>query len=204
MSISAPEPPRPEEPMISVARVGYMKPEVSSDEGKQKTPRFFWIIVYLVIMALVLARLPLVLRAVASQIPADAKAELGDERLVEFSTTVGGIMFVLMYAVIMMLYLLLAAFLDRRIIPTKPLFQGRWSVGMYFVIAALTTVPVHLVSLVTQLPDLHGVPGYYAYFPLVAVAALVAYRRHWWDFAVGKKILVVLTAVALPMLISFG
>ncbi|KHL01473.1 hypothetical protein [Sinomonas humi] len=204
MSISAPEPPRPEDPLISVARVGYMKPEASTDDGKQKTPRSFWIIAYILIMGLVVARLPLVLRDVASQIPADAKAELGDERLVAFSTTVGGIMFVLVYAVIMVLYLLLAAFLDRRIIPTKPLFRGRWRVGMYFMIAALTTIPVHLASVVAQVPDLHGVPGYYAYFPLVAVAALVGYRRHWWNFAPGKRVLVAATAVALPMLISFG
>lgn len=204
MSISAPEPPRPDEPLISVARVGHMKPETSSDEGKQKTPRFFWVIAYLVIMGLVLARLPLVLQAVASQIPADAKAELGDERLVTFSTTVGGVMFVLVFAVVMLLYLLLAAFLDRRIIPTKPLLRTKWRVGMYFVIAVLSTIPVHLASIVSQLPDLHGVPGYYAYFPLVAVSALLAYRRYWWGLAAGKKVLVMATAVALPLLISFG
>lgn len=204
MSISTPEPPRPEDPVISIARLGQMKPESSSDDGRQKTPRFLWVVAYFVIMGLVLARLPLVLRAVASQIPADAKAELGDERLVTFSTTVGGVMFVLVYAVVMALYLLLAAFLDRRIIPTKPLLRGKWRVGMYFVIAVLSTVPVHLTSVALQVPDLHSMPGYYAYFPLIATVALVSYRRHWSEFPLGKKVLVAVTAVALPSLISFG
>lgn len=204
MSTSTPEPPRPEDPVISVASVGYMKPETSLDDGRQKTPRLLWILTYFLIMALVLVRLPLVLRQAASQIPEDVKSEIGDDRLVSFSTTVGGIMFVLVYCVIIALYLLLAAFLDRRIIPTKPLLWGKWRVGMYFLIALLSTVPVHLASVIAQSPDLRGVPGYFACFPLVAVAALVGFRRHWLKLAGGKKVLVVLTAVALPTLISFG
>ncbi|MCH6468730.1 hypothetical protein [Sinomonas terrae] len=181
-----------------------MKPEERPDDGQQKTPRLLWVLAYLLIMALVLARLPLVLRQAASQIPEDVKAEIGDERLVNFSTTVGGIMFVLVYTVIIALYLLLAAFLDRRIILTKPVVWGKWRVGLYFVVAILSTVPVHLASVVTQYPDLRGVPGYYAYFPLVGVLALVAYRRYWWEFTVGRKVLAVATAVVLPLLISFG
>lgn len=179
-----------------------MKPETSTDDGKQKTPKSFWVLLYFVTLGLASARLPLVLESVAAQIPVQTKAELAEE-LVASSIAGAGVVFALAQAIVLVLYLLLAAFLDRRIIPTKPLLRGRWRVGMYFVIAALTTAPVHLASIAAQLPDLHVVPGYYAYFPLVAVAALVAYRRYWWEFAARKKVLVVATAVALPMLISF-
>lgn len=168
------------------------------------TPRFLWIGAYVVLMILVTLRLPLVNQHLRGQVPADVRAELSDDRLLSLSITVGTVLFILVYAVVVALYFSLSAFLDKRLVPGKALVGGRWYVGAFFVIPVLATIPVNLFSVAFGVMQPRDVPGYWFYFPLMAVVVLALFRRHWLGLPLGRKVLTVLSALGLSLVIALG
>lgn len=195
---------REPETVISVARVGKLRPEPSATREWVSTSRSLWVAGYILLMALVALRLPLTRKYLSANVPADVRSEIGDDRLLSLSMTVGTVLFFLVYAVIIALYFSLAGFLDKRVIPGKSVVAGRFTIGAFFVIAVLATIPVNLFSVVFSVIQPREVPGYWAYFPSVAVLALVLFYRHWREFSTGRKILVVLSAVGLSTIVAIG
>lgn len=189
--------------LITTNNVGRLAPASFSTDDPPGTTPGLWFIAYIVIMVLAAARIPTVLGEAASKIPEDVKSELGDERLLSLSTTVGGILFVLTYALVMALYLWLTAFLDKRLVRSKA-SVGRLKFGPFFAIAVLSTIPVHLVSFLTHIPDARSIPGFYMYFPVAVAAVLVAFRSHWSNLPGSRKIVVILVGAAVPLLAVLG
>ncbi|UVJ40129.1 hypothetical protein [Arthrobacter sp. CJ23] len=177
--------------------------EIPSYESAS-TSRALWITAYVVVMVLVALRLPLINQNLTSQVPADVRSELGDDRLLSLSMTVGTVLFFLLYAVIMCLFFSLAGVLDKRVIPGKTVIGGRWKIGAFFVVAVLATVPLNLVSVVFGLVQPRELPGYWLYFPAVALAVLFFFRRHWVGFSLSRLVLTVLSAVGLSTVVSLG
>ena len=195
---------RESETVISVATVGKLRPEPTKETLRVSTSRSLWIAGYIVVMALVAVRLPLTRQYLSTRVPDDVKAELGDDRLLQLSMTVGAVLFFLLYAVIIALYFSLAAFVDKRLIAGKWRLAGRFNVGAFFVIALLSTVPVNLFSVVFGVIQPRDIPGYWIYFPAMAILVLALFFRYWRHFPVGRKILVVLSAVCLSAIVAVG
>ncbi|UYY82469.1 hypothetical protein OIT41_05240 [Arthrobacter sp. YA7-1] len=195
---------RESETVISVARVGKLRPEPSSARGWVSTSRGLWIASYILLMVLVALRLPLTRKYLNANVPADVRSEIGDDRLLSLSMTVGTVMFFLLYAVIIALYFSLAAFLDKRVIPGKSVLAGRVNIGAFFVIAIFATIPVNLFSVLFGVIQPRDVPGFWAYFPSTALVALALFYRHWRGFSTGRKILVVLSAIGLSTIVAIG
>ncbi|MBT8161608.1 MULTISPECIES: hypothetical protein [Arthrobacter] len=195
---------RESETVINVATVGKLRPEPSRGPERIATSCLLWIAAYLIMMALVALRLPLTRQHLSTRVPEDVKSELGDDRLLQLSMTVGTVVFFLVYAVIIALYFSLASVLDKRIIPAKCLVAGRFNVGAFFVIAVLSTIPVNLFSVVFGVVQPRDVPGYWVYFPSMAILVLAFFFRHWRHFPPGRKVLVVLTAIGLASIVAVG
>ncbi len=195
---------RESETVISVARVGKLPPEPSAAREWVPTSRGLWIASYILLMVLVALRLPLTRKHLNANVPADVRSEIGDDRLLSLSMTVGTVMFFLLYAVIIALYFSLAAFLDKRVIPGKSVLAGRVNIGAFFVIAIFATIPVNLFSVVFGVIQPRDVPGFWAYFPSISVLALAIFFRHWRGFSTGRKILVVLSAMGLSTIVAIG
>lgn len=195
---------RESETVISVAKVGKLRPEPTGGREWVSTSRGLWIAGYILLMALVALRLPLTRKYLNANVPADVRAEIGDDRLLSLSMTVGTVLFFLVYAVIIALYFSLATFLDKRVIPGKSVIAGRFKIGSFFVIAILATIPVNLFSVVFGVIQPRDVPGYWAYFPSMAVLVLAIFYRHWREFSTGRKILVVLSAICLSTIVAIG
>lgn len=195
---------RESETVISVAKVGKLRPEPAATREWVSTSRSLWIAGYILLMALVALRLPLTRKYLSANVPADVRSEIGDDRLLSLSMTVGTVLFFLVYAVIIALYFSLAAFLDKRVIPGKSVLAGRFNIGAFFVIAVLATIPVNLFSVAFSVIQPREVPGYWTYFPSMAVLALAIFYRHWREFSTGRKILVVLSAVGLSTIVAIG
>ncbi|MGN6404031.1 hypothetical protein [Sinomonas sp.] len=176
-------------------------PAVEDDRPPRTTP-WLWFAAYFVIMGLVAARVPTVVREAAARMPEDVKRELSPNAL-DMATTVAGIAFIGTYAVVMALYLWLVAFLDKRILRTKASL-GPLKVGLYFAIVVASTVPVHLLAVLAQVAEVRSFSGYYVYFPLVVAALLAAYRKHWLGLPGRRKALVILVAAAVPLLAILG
>lgn len=192
------------ETVIQVPIAPKTGPETSPGKQASATSRVLWIGAYVVLMVLIGLRLPLVRRHLTAELPVEVKSELGDDRLLSLSMTVGTVLFFLVYAVIMGLYFSLAGFLDKRLIPGKAVIGGRLKIGAFFVIPVLATVPVNLFSLALGIVQPREVPGYWFYFPSVAVLALALFYRHWRSFPPGRKCLVVLSALGLSTILALG
>jgi hypothetical protein len=97
-----------------------------------------------------------------------------------------------------------AGSLNRRLVPGKAVIGGRLKVGVFFVIPVLATVPVNLFSLALGIVQPRDVPGYWFYFPSMAVVALALFYRHWRSFPPGRKCLIVLSALGLSTIPALG
>lgn len=192
------------ETVIQVPMAAQIVPEKDAANQASSTSRVLWIGAYVVLMALIALRLPLVHRHLSGGVPAEVKSGLGDDRLLSLSMTVGTVLFFLVYAVIMCLYFSLAGFLDRRLVPGKAVIGGRLKVGVFFVIPVLATVPVNLFSLTLGIVQPRDVPGYWFYFPSMAIVALALFYRHWRSFPPSRKCLVVLSALGLSTILALG
>jgi hypothetical protein len=192
------------ETVIQVPMAAKIVPEKVAGKQASSTSRVLWIGAYVVLMVLIGLRLPLVRQHLAAGVPEDVKSGLGDDRLLSLSMTVGTVLFFLVYAVIMCLYFSLAGFLDRRLVPGKAVIGGRYKVGVFFVIPVLATVPVNLFSLALGIVQPRDIPGYWLYFPSIAVVALALFYRHWKGFPPGRKCLIVLSATGLSTILALG
>lgn len=179
-------------------------PVTPTDREPASTSRVLWVSAYIVLMVLVALRLPLVNRSLTAQVPSDVRAELGDDRLLSLSMTVGTVLFFLVYAVIICLYFSLAGFLDKRLIPSKVLIAGRLKVGAFFVIAIVATIPVNLLTVSLGILQPRDLPGYWFCFPLMALAVLALFHRHWRGRTLSSKILILLSALGLSTVIALG
>jgi hypothetical protein len=179
-------------------------PVTPTDREAASTSRVLWISAYLVLMVLVALRLPLVKQSLTAHVPPDVRAELGDDRLLSLSMTVGTVLFFLVYAVIIGLYFSLAGFLDRRLIPSKVIVAGHLKVGVFFVIAVFATIPVNLLSVSLGILQPRELAGYWLCFPVMAVVVLALFHRHWRGRTVSNKILILLSALGLSTVIALG
>lgn len=155
-------------------------------------------------MTTVAIRLPLIYQRIAHEVPADATTKIGDERLLSFSLTAGLVIFFLVYSLIMALFFSLLALLDKKLIPSKAKFLNSLSVGPYFVIAVLTTVPVNAVSIAFNVVQPRDLTGYWFYFPIIAILTLTIFRHHWLHLPLTRKILIITSTMGLSLVNAFG
>lgn len=117
---------------------------------------------------------------------------------------VGTVLFFVAYSVIMCLFLSLASVLDKRLVPGKAGLGHRWQVGVFFVIAVLSTIPVQLTGLLISTLQPRDLPGYWFYFPLMALGVLMLFRRHWRSFRATRQVLVVGAGIGLAVMVALG
>lgn len=180
------------------------KPPEAAPLRSGTTSRFLWIAAYVVVMVLVAIRLPAINQNLTRQVPQEVRSELGDDRLLGLSMMVGTVLFFVAYAVIMYLVLSVASVLDKRLVPGKAELGRRWQVGLYYVIAVLATVPVQLVGILLSSLQPRDLPGYWIYFPVMALGVLALFRRHWKKYPATRQVFIALAAIALAVAVSFG
>lgn len=131
----APEPQRAaEQPGVRTARAA-------------PTPRLLWLVLYGLLALLALGRAPAAYADLTGRVPADISAEIGDPHMQALALKVGTVLAVLVYLFAMAVYLSLAALLERRMFRVGvPLGRGR-TVGLFFLVAALCTLPVQAFGL---------------------------------------------------------
>src|SRR4029453_3826383 len=192
------------ETVIKMPTAAKVMDEAVSSNKDSSSSRILWIAAYVLLLVLVILRLPLINKFLSAQVPEDLQSELGDDRLLSLSMTVGTVLFFLLYAVILALYFSLAAFLDRRLIPGKAIVAGRFRVGAFFVIAILATIPVNLLSVTSGIVQPRELPGYWLYFPTTPILVLALYYRHWGRLSTSRKVLIVVSALGLSTVIAVG
>lgn len=180
------------------------KPPEAAPPRSATTSRVLWIAAYVVVMVLVAIRLPAINQNLTRQVPQEVRSELGDDRLLGLSMMVGTVLFFVAYAVIMYLFLSVTSVLDKRLVPGKAELGSRWQVGLYYVIAVLATVPVQLAGLLFSSFQPRDLPGYWIYFPVMALGVLALFRRHWKKYAAIRQVFIAVAAIALAAAVSIG
>lgn len=190
--------------VLSVAQIGKLPDMASRSPSGTATSRILWFTGFGVLMLAVALRLPLIYQRVATEVPAEVETQIGDQRLLSFSLTAGTVLFFLIYSGIMALFFSLSALLDRQLIPDKARIFGKWSVGPYFLIAILATIPVNVFSVTFNLVQPRDLPGYWIYFILIAAASLTMFYRQWQNVSILKKIIIIMTALGLSLVTAIG
>lgn len=89
------------EAITTIATVGRMTSVPGRETAEKGTSRFLWVTAYVVLMGMVALRLPQTLNSISTQVPQRVRDDLGDDRLLNLSMTVGAVLFFIVYGVIM-------------------------------------------------------------------------------------------------------
>lgn len=155
-------------------------------------------LLYVLSIALVAASAP-TLRSEVQQRLADSAArdKVTDPGLADLAVNIGVLVAVLVFMLVLALYLSLAATMDRHIFRPRLRVNGHSPFGLFFVVAACCTVPVHAVSTTLAIAAPKDTPLFFAYVIAVGLAAPWLFRRHWIDIPRSKKAIVFSSSVLL-------
>jgi hypothetical protein len=154
----------------------------------RSTPRRWWLLVYVAAVLLVAVSAPALHAEVNRQLDASgARAQVGDPGMADLAVNIGIFLAVLVYMLVLALYLSLASMLDRHIFRPRLRINGRGPFGLFFIVAAACTLPVHVVTAAFSITAPKEHPLFYAWVLLVGAAAPFLLRAHWANLERSKK-----------------
>ncbi|MDG4832688.1 hypothetical protein O7627_25755 [Solwaraspora sp. WMMD1047] len=167
------------------------------------TSRRVWAVVYLITAVALLLRstgLPAYVRAELDR--RDASRELTDQNLENLAVNSGIFLGILLSLFVLALYYSLASALERHIFRPAITVAGRTQIGLFFLVAALCTLPVQVVSLVFGISSPRNHAFYQGYVIVAAVVATLLFRRHWIGRPKGKITFLFVCTLTLAILSS--
>jgi hypothetical protein len=163
----------------------------TSEDGSRPvdaTPRRWWVLVYLVTVAAVVVTAPTLRSEVDRQLAgSDAVGQVHDPALADLAINIGMLLAVLLFMLVLALYLSLASVMDRSLFRPRLRPNGRGPIGLFFIVAACCTVPVHAVSAAFSIAGPKDTPLFYVYVMAVGIAAPFLFRRYWVDLERSRK-----------------
>lgn len=141
------------------------------------TSRSVWWTTCLLCVGLVLFRLPATIRTMEATMADQLVAQDLDPSLLSLSVNIAAYLGVILFAIVMILYLSLAALLEKKILPYGLTVRGGQGIGLFCLLIAVLTVSAQVFAFATgALPA-----GPMEVLWVVGVASLLPllYRRHW-------------------------
>jgi hypothetical protein len=162
------------------------------------TPRRWWVLVYLLTVAMVAATTPTLRSEVHQQLArGDALEQVHDPGLADLAINIGMLLAVLLFMLVLALYLSLASVMDRSLFRPRLHAKGHGPFGLFFIVAACCTVPVHAVSAAFSIAAPKDTPLFYIYVLAVGIAAPFLFRRYWVDLERSRKAVLFLSTLML-------
>jgi len=176
-------------------------------EHRSKTPvvtsRWLWIVTYVATAALLVLRSVELPAYVRSELQGyEGSGELTDERLENLAVNTGIFLGVILSMFILALYYSLASALERNIFRPALVVAKNVRIGLFFMVAALCTLPVQAASAVLDSSSPRDNLLYQAYILVVACTSILLFRRHWQRRSKGKITLLFLCTLTLAILSS--
>lgn len=104
----------------------------------------------------------------------------------------------------MVAFFCLVAFLDKKLVPNKWKLTGNLTMGPFFVIAIMSTIPVNIACVVFEIPRPRDMPGFWLLFPTLALIILVSSYNLWQHVSPIRKITIVIFGFGVSLITVFG
>ncbi|MBG6191237.1 hypothetical protein IWX64_002192 [Arthrobacter sp. CAN_A212] len=164
------------------------------------TSRPVWWVTCIACVTVILFRLPATVDMMNETIAVQPTGEDLDPELLTLSVRIAAYLGVILFAVIMIVYLGFASFLERRLAPYRLQLPASQGIGLFcLLVGTLTLVPQVFALLNGSLPS--G-PGKYAFVLITAVSLPFLYRRHWKNNSTRQISLLFATSIGLASLVS--
>lgn len=113
----------------------------------------------------------------SATIAEEAARELEGTNLQDIAISIAVVVSVVIFAIINVLYMLFAAFLERRFFAASRLLPLRQSAGVLFLVMACISVPTQLLCLIFGWPTVPRNPFYFAYRPRSGHRSIAVFGR---------------------------
>jgi len=164
------------------------------------TTRSVWLTAYALTAAAIVLRVLTLRHYVASEIARqNVLHDLHDPRLEKLAVNTGYLLAVLISLLILWLFYSLASVMERNIFRTAHQV-GPVRIGLFFVVAFLTTLPVHAVCAAFGVISPKNSVIYFVYVAAVGLATPLLYRQGWAGRSRGRVLGVFLFSFALAAL----
>lgn len=168
------------------------------------TSRPLWLIAYVAIIALLVARIPQLQAYVDGRMPRESLDALGDPELERLAVRSAILIGIVLLALVAALYLSLAAVLERKVFTARIAIGKGMSFGLYFLVITLCLIPANVFSLLTGVVAVREHLWYFVYLGLVGAAAPFAFRSTWKGLPRRKIALLFATTIGLTALTAAG
>lgn len=160
-----------------MSNLAYRQAPADNVPQLRATSRSVWWALCLLCVGLVLFRLPATVETMKATMADQLVAEDLDPSLMSLSVNIAAYLGVILFAIVMILYLSLAALLERKTLPYGLTIMGRQSIGLFCLLIAVLTISAQIFALATgSLPS-----GSLEILWVVGVATVLPllYRRYW-------------------------
>lgn len=161
--------------------------EVTRQRPKPLTSRRVWVTTLAVTAILLTARSGSIYGYVQSELQKNGiAAEVQDKDLEQLAVNVGFTLALLISLAVLLVFYSIASLMERNIFPVSMPIVGGATIGPFYPVVLVSTVPVHLGSLVLGIsaPKDHLV--YYVYVVVVCLLCPLAFRRYWKALPTSK------------------
>ncbi|MCD0445731.1 hypothetical protein LO763_19160 [Glycomyces sp. A-F 0318] len=172
----------------------------AAERPRSATSRPLWLLAYLVIVGLLVARIPQLQAYVDQEMPQESLDAIGDPELEQLAVRSAIMIGIVLLSLVAALYLSLAAVLERKVFTARIAVGKRTTFGLYFLVTVLCLVPGNLFSLVTGVVAVREHLWYFLYLGLVGAAAPFAFRSTWKGLPGRKIALLFATTIGLTAL----
>lgn len=168
------------------------------------TSRPLWLTTYVLVVLLIAMRIPQAYAYLQGRVPPEMSAKIHDADMERLALKSGVFVAFVLTALAVAIFFSLAALLERRLFTVGKAVGGRVSFGLFFLVAALCTVPVQLSAVVFDIPNPRASLLYYGYIASVGLLAPFVFRAVWWRLPKVKVGILFTSTVVLSLLTSVG
>lgn len=161
-----------------------MIPNITYPTARDDTPtpvratsRLVWWMTCFICLGLILLRLPSIMSAMQVTVADQVSGEGLDPSLVNLSVRIAAYLGVLLFGVVMILYLALAALLENRLLPHGLRILGNQRIGLFCLLIAVLTVSAQVFAFATG--ALPTGPVEIVWVLLVAVGVPFLFHSYW-------------------------
>lgn len=166
------------------------------------TARGAWIALIVVNTVMATALVPRLISRLQQTVPADIAEGVNDPQLLSSALKVGAYLSVPLHAVVLLVFALIARSFERHVNPGSTTVGRRLRVGAGWVLVTLTTVPVHVLTLLGV--EWRTVPIIGAIVVVSTASACLMTRATFRCMSPGRRVLAVVLSIGLVLAMTLG
>jgi hypothetical protein len=153
-------------------------PKKATTSRPRATTRPLWWSLFVIILALAIARTPVIFKFMNATVSADAASELEGTNLQTIAISVAVAAAILVFALTNVMYMSFGAFLERRFLTASIALPGGQKIGGLFLLILAIGIPTQVLCLVFGWPTVPRETWYFACVGVIAMTIPFVFFQH--------------------------